>query len=164
MTHAELVERAKKWLLSGYKVHKHGRVKCGFVLTEPSSLAVEIPDVIGWTSTRSVLVECKASRGDFLSDKKKSFRKIPLMGMGSFRFYFCPPKLINVVDLPEKWGLAWCYPTVVRIKHIPREFDYLKTLARERDMIYSVMRRLHCNIDLNKMSKFMGVKDETTQL
>lgn len=157
MTHAELVERAKKWMLSGYKdSNRHRQVKCGFVLTEPSNPSSEIPDAIGWTRYRSVLVECKVSRSDFLSDKKKPHRQCSAIGMGSFRFYFCQPGIINVEDLPEKWGLAWCYPKIVKVKKLPEEFDHVQVLLQERVMIYSVMRRIHFNADMDKITRFMG--------
>jgi hypothetical protein len=62
-THKELVEIAYKWIL------KNGSV--GVAVKELYSLASEIPDVIGFGGWESVVIECKASRSDFLADKKK---------------------------------------------------------------------------------------------
>ena len=62
-THAELVKRAEHWLMK--------TVGCSFCLTELTTSAGEIPDAIGWKNGRSILIECKATRADFLSDKKK---------------------------------------------------------------------------------------------
>lgn len=67
----------------------------------------EIPDAIGWTARASILVECKASRSDFLADCKKIFRfDLPEKGMGDFRFYFTNPGVItSETDIPLGWGV-----------------------------------------------------------
>ena len=69
MTHDQLVARAKHWLLNTYG--------CGFAFAELTACtnSGEIPDAIGFKYGHSILVECKTSRSDFLSDKKKTFRK-----------------------------------------------------------------------------------------
>jgi len=96
MTHKELVEISYKWLL------KNGG--CGVVFKELRSTSDEIPDVIGFDSWQSTLIECKISRTDFLSDKNKAHRS---KGMGNWRFYSCPKGLIKKSELPEKWGLIY---------------------------------------------------------
>jgi hypothetical protein len=96
MTHSDIVNIAYKWLL------KNGRI--GFAFKELKSLSQEIPDVIGFDSWQSTLIECKISRSDFLSDQKKTHRK---KGMGNWRFYCCPKGLIKQKDLPPKWGLIY---------------------------------------------------------
>lgn len=96
MTHKELVEIGYKWLL------KNGGV--GVAFKELKSTAQEIPDVIGFDSWKSIVIECKASRSDFLQDKKKTHRS---RGMGTFRFYCCPKDMIKENELPEKWGLLY---------------------------------------------------------
>jgi len=50
----------------------------------------------------SYMIECKATRSDFLSDKTKPFRKKPERGVGNYRYYMTPPNLISADDLPEK--------------------------------------------------------------
>lgn len=128
ITHDLLIQRARYWLqnTAGAKV----------VLTEFAGGAVggarrsrkEIPDAIGWLrSGVSLLVECKASRGDFLSDAVKPSRKagktrgqpnlgsaasepttrIPRKteGLGAYRFYLAPSGLLVPEELPEGWGL-----------------------------------------------------------
>lgn len=96
MTHKQLVEIAYRWVL------KNGSV--GIAFKELKSLSNEIPDVIGFGGWHSILIECKVSRSDFLSDKKKPHRA---KGMGDWRFYCCPKGLIKVSELPEKWGLIY---------------------------------------------------------
>lgn len=96
MTHKELVMISYKWLL------KNG--SCGVAFYELYSSASEIPDVIGFGSFRSVVIECKVTRGDFLKDHKKQHRE---KGMGMYRFYSCPAGLIKQSELPDKWGLIY---------------------------------------------------------
>lgn len=96
MTHRDLVMISYKWLL------KNGGV--GVAFYELKSSADEIPDVIGFDSWQSTLIECKISRSDFISDKNKSHR---LKGMGNWRFYCCPKGLIKKEELPDKWGLIY---------------------------------------------------------
>jgi hypothetical protein len=95
-THKELVEVAYRWLV------KNGGV--GVAFKELKSTADEIPDVIGFDSCQSILIEVKVSRSDFLQDKHKPHRA---KGMGNWRFFCCPKGLIKQSELPEKWGLIY---------------------------------------------------------
>ncbi len=96
-THKDLVEIAYKWVV------KNGSV--GFAFKELKSISSEIPDVIGFNSWESILIECNASRSDFFRDKAKPHRSES--GMGNWRFFCCPKDLIRVDELPEKWGLIY---------------------------------------------------------
>lgn len=99
LSHSKLVRHAQKWARSrGYVV----------VLTEPkTNMTHEEPDVIAWKNAgQSLLVECKASRSDFLVDRKKSHRIYPQSGMGVHRYYFTPEGLLKADELPERWGLV----------------------------------------------------------
>ncbi|MEB2440984.1 adenylosuccinate synthase [Citrobacter braakii] len=58
----------------------------------------------GWRGG-SVLVEVKVSRSDFLRDKHKPHRQRG--GLGDYRYYMCPEGIININDLPDRWGLLW---------------------------------------------------------
>src|ERR1035438_833493 len=81
--HAQLVARATEWLRRNYK--------CGIILAEQYCATGEVPDVIAWKGfCKSVLVECKVSRNDFLTDANKPFRLKPEEGLGSQRFYMAP--------------------------------------------------------------------------
>lgn len=93
MTHADLVNIAYKWTLK----------RCCVAFREFVTANYEIPDVIGFRTDESLLVEVKASRADFLRDKKKPHRA---RGMGRYRFFLCPAGLIQVSELPENWGLV----------------------------------------------------------
>ena len=97
--HAKLVLRGARWL------HAQG---CRVVLHDPFRAAVstgEQPDDIGWRDGLSILIEVKVTFADFLADQKKPFRKDPSKGMGDWRFFLCPPEVIQPADLPSGWGL-----------------------------------------------------------
>lgn len=141
MTHDELVLRADRWLRNnGFSV----TLRDGFSAWTTHG---EKPDVIGWRDHVSCLIECKISRSDFLSDRKKPFRADPAIGMGDWRFYICPPGIITVDDLPEGWGLLYCHPKKIEKVHgFPpntmwgnRPFDGNK--RSETMMLRSALRR-----------------------
>lgn len=152
MNHKELVEIAYKWILK--------RGSCGIAFKELKTAAIEIPDVIGFGSGFSSVIECKVSRADFLKDKLKPHRQV---GMGTFRYYLCPEGLITKDDLPAKWGLiyatteqecrlifdpkkAYCKPEVYDpgkdhyLQYYSNAFD--KDVRAEGKLLYSALRRL----------------------
>lgn len=133
MTHADLVKRAARWL--------KGTMRCSVVICEMVSLSREIPDAIGWTSSKSILVECKTSRSDFFNDSKKSFRRHPEYGMGDYRFYMTPPGLVTVEELPERWGLLEARPKQVRVIMNCGGFQKVHAARNERPLLFSALRR-----------------------
>ncbi len=143
--HRKLVDIAYRWVL--------GVGKCGVAFKELVSAGVEIPDVIGFASSgHSVLIEVKASRQDFLSDKKKMFRMNPELGMGTRRYYCCPTDLIKIADLPYGWGLIYVNEKMkARCVHnpysyMPKEGELMglpKNIVAEHGIMYSALRRLH---------------------
>ena len=97
MTHPQLVALAVRWLRS---------YRCGVVLSEQSCASGEVPDAIGWKrACRSVVVECKITRADFLADRGKPFRFRPELGLGCERYYLTPTGLLDPGELPQGWGL-----------------------------------------------------------
>jgi hypothetical protein len=106
-SHADLVFRARTWLTNTRK--------CAVVLSEVGSWNLsEIPDAIGWTPKgHSILIECKASRADFLRDTEKQSRQDDYFkALGAFRYYFVPaiektglPVIRPEDELPEGWGV-----------------------------------------------------------
>lgn len=97
--HKSLVSLGIRWL----------KQRCSIVFYEFTTAANESPDIIGWGSGFSILIECKVTRSDFLQDSKKLVRRYPHLGMGQQRYYLCPPEVITIEDLPESWGLLWAY-------------------------------------------------------
>lgn len=92
--HSILCTLAARWLRNS--------VGCPVVLRELKSAAEQTPDVIGWRSGVSILVECKTSRADFRRDAHKRWHRA---GMGDWRFYLAPPGLLLSEDMPTGWGL-----------------------------------------------------------
>ena len=94
-SHAELVALAAAWLRTN---------GCAVVITELVS-GGETPDAIGWKGRFSAMIECKATRSDFLRDRRKFSRRYPEIGLGTARYYLAPKGLIGPEELPQKWGL-----------------------------------------------------------
>lgn len=97
MTHAELVEAARLWLL--------GTCRCSVVITEMDA-GYEEADAIGWQGAWSVLVECKATRADFRAEARKPSRRGGSGRMGVERWYLTPPALLKPEEVPPGWGLV----------------------------------------------------------
>jgi len=124
----------------------------------------ERPDVIGFRSNCSAVIECKVSRGDFLAERRKPERASG--GLGVYRFYLCPEGLIDDCDLPPRWGLLHAVGRTVKAVvapmgnlwppvGIPDEQTHLYTdwlkyqhqpnQYAERQILYSIARRLSGN-------------------
>lgn len=138
--HDELCLRGEKWLASnGCKVIIRDPFRC------PANR--EQPDVIGWRDSISIVVEVKTTRSDFHKDKAKIFRQNG-DGMGDWRFFLCPPKLITIDDLPEGWGLLWATPKLIKKVHgVPpntrwhRSKPFTGNKLNENKLLVSAMRR-----------------------
>lgn len=144
MTHDELVQRAEKWL---------NQIGCGVVFNDRFQAALstgERPDAIGWRSGVSFVIECKATRSDFLADKRKRFRSDPGIGMGDWRIYLCLAELIQPDEVPPGWGLLWVAgKTIRRVHGVPRgnvswasAKPFLGNREAEAAVMYSALRRL----------------------
>jgi len=96
VTHSELTEVAKRWLLNH---------SCRFAGTEQQMWSSEIPDAIGWDGYISTVIEVKTNRADFLADAKKPHRVNPIHALGQYRYYLVPQGLVTAEDIPEGWGL-----------------------------------------------------------
>lgn len=146
LTHDQLCESGARWL--------RGRGRCPIVLREFACQLAEQPDVLGLRNAGrdSLLIEAKASRPDFLADKRKPHRGDRAdEALGSYRWYMCEPEVIRVEDLPERWGLLYVVNRCVRIvagadphRHYwPAETDVWRwpAGAGERTVMFSVLRR-----------------------
>lgn len=136
-THTNLCQRGGKWLT------KHSQnvlvPNCSIVAVELfTQVENEMPDIIGWCSWCSIMIEVKVQRSDFLHDFKKPFRQICTDGVGELRFYLCPENLIKETELPENWGLL--YETKRGIKIIKKAERQIANLAAERNMLTSYIR------------------------
>ncbi len=141
MTHADLVQRAARWL--------RNTQRCPVVLAECHSFAREIPDAIGFNANGySVVVECKVSRGDFLGDKHKVTRRVDRSGggrsMGHQRWYLVLPGVYKPSDDLHGWGVlelrgSRCYKVAQPARNGDRpdpELALLVAAFRRRDRLF----------------------------
>jgi hypothetical protein len=153
--HAQLVSAAVDWLRHKYR--------CGVVLSEQYCATGEVPDAIGWKGmSRSVVIECKASRADFLTDAKKPFRMNPEEGLGCERFYLCPPGLIPLKELPPGWGLLECSRKQVRVVVKANKRKSLRTevgLMKEMNLLLASLRRVEVRIEPQTITEFLKWKN-----
>lgn len=152
--HALLVEKAVEWLRRKYR--------CGIVLSEQYCATGEVPDAIGWKGAcRSVVIECKASRADFLADANKEFRVHPELGLGCERFYLTPAGMIGIEELPKDWGLLEYARREVRVvKKSPRK--NLRTeagLMKEMNLLLASLRRVEVRIEPQTITDFLKWKN-----
>jgi hypothetical protein len=152
VTHEKLVEMAVAWLR---------RYRCGVVLSEQACASGEMPDAIGWKKAcHSVLVECKASRADFLVDRSKPWRQRPESGVGCERYYLAPRGLIRVDELPSGWGL---------LEVSGREIESVKRSAKslrssvgfelEMNLLLASLRRVEVRIEPQSITDFLKWKN-----
>lgn len=129
--------------------------QCSTVLYEFATANDENPDVIGWASEAdSVLIECKLTRSDFLRDAEKSVRRSPRTGMGKRRYYLCPAEVIQLKDLPPKWGLLWISGNQVTVKREARGHPERNLLAEVR-FLSSMLRRAQIRIGERPLSEWL---------
>ena len=158
MTHAQLVRLAEQWLRRRYR--------CGIVLSEQSCASGETPDVIGWkNSCRSVLIECKVSRADFLADWEKSWRKNPETGMGCERFYLVPHRLVERHELPKHWGLLECQGREITVA-AKASCQSQRTEAGfmwEMNLLLASLRRVEVRIEPQSITNFLKWKNRLAE-
>jgi hypothetical protein len=129
--------------------------QCSVVLYEFATEADENPDVIGWAAgAGSILIECKLTRSDFLKDARKIVRRNPRSGMGQRRYYLCPIDLIQVDDIPAKWGLLWAAKGRIIVRREARGYPE-RNLAAEVRFLSSMLRRAQIRIGSRPLSEWL---------
>jgi hypothetical protein len=156
MTHAQLVEKAVRWLRS---------YRCGVVLSEQACVSGEMPDAIGWKrANHSVLVECKVTRADFLADRGKSFRQKPEQGVGCERFYLTPPALVKPEELPSSWGLLELRRGRVEvIQNSAKNLRSAAGLRYEMNLLLASLRRVEVRIEPQSITDFLKWKNRMAE-
>jgi hypothetical protein len=144
VTHANLVALGVRWLSR----------QSSTVFYEFAASAKECPDIIGWSSGFSTMIECKATRADFLRDSQKTARRNPKSGMGQRRYYLCPPEIIKVEDVPKKWGLLWVEKGRVVVKKEARGHPE-RSLIAELRFLNSMLRRAQIRIGSRPLSEWL---------
>jgi len=156
MTHAQLVEKAVRWLRA---------YRCGVVLSEQACVSGEMPDAIGWKrACHSVLVECKVTHADFLADRAKPFRQKPEKGVGSERFYLTPPALVSLDELPAAWGLLECRRG--RVEMVQPSAKNLRTaigFRYEMNLLLASLRRVEVRIEPQNITDFLKWKNRMVE-
>jgi hypothetical protein len=136
MTHTELIERGAKWL----KNSGIGFQRFPLVITELTTVASEIPDIIGFNNNCSIVVECKVSLSDFKADQKKPCRSY-VNQLGQMRCYLCPVGLIKKEIVPEGWGLLYAHENKITVEVEPPYNYELEIRWAEYHILYSIARR-----------------------
>jgi hypothetical protein len=156
MTHAQLVERAVRWLRS---------YRCGVVLSEQACISGEMPDAIGWKrANHSVLVECKVTRADFLADRGKPFRQKPEKGVGCERFYLTPPTLVKPEELPSGWGLLELrHGRIEVIQNSAKNLRSAAGLRYEMNLLLASLRRVEVRIEPQSITDFLKWKNRMAE-
>lgn len=107
MTHAELVERAVRWL-----ANSRG---CDVVLREQAhGMCSEIPDAIGWAPGVCVVVEAKVSLVDLRADRGKQCHRNG-EALGDERWILTAPGVVLPTQVPYGHGLIEAHANVVRV-------------------------------------------------
>ena len=135
-SHRDLCFKASKYLRNKGIQPFH---KSQYVICELERVG-ESPDAFGFGGSSTQLIEVKVSRSDFLSDKKKYWRKYPEHGIGKFRSYLCPEGMIKEKDLPKYWGLLWV-DEKGRITEIVKPEAQPCNHIQELNLIVSILRR-----------------------
>lgn len=135
-THKKAVRRMAEYLRNTSVSEMH----CSVVAADLHTSNHETPDVIGFSGSRSIIIECKVSRADFCADKLKSFRKCEDSGMGDKRYFAAPKGLITVDDLPDGWGLLEIDERCVRFTKEATHKHANK--SAEVKVLTSIIRRL----------------------
>jgi hypothetical protein len=104
---------------------------------------LEIPDVIGFASDFSIVIECKVSRADFLNERKKVHAISGIRGrLGNYRYYFTPDGLLTMADIPEGWGLLSTTGDKVSVKLPAPHLEDPGIKVAEYELLYSIIRRI----------------------
>jgi len=156
MTHAQLVEKAVRWLRF---------YRCGVVLSEQACVSGEMPDAIGWKrANHSVLLECKVTRADFLADRAKPFRSKPERGVGCERFYLTPASLIRKEELPTGWGLLEVRGRDIEIVDpSAKNLRSAAGLRYEMNLLLASLRRVEVRIEPQSITDFLKWKNRMAE-
>jgi len=156
--HSKLVALAVEWLRTRYG--------CGIILSEQYCATGEIPDAIGWKGfCRSIVVECKVSRADFLADAAKPFRLKPEEGLGAERLYLAPAGIISPEELPKNWGLLEFARREIRLAAKPKRVDQRTTigLMKEMNLLLASLRRVEVRIEPQTITDFLKWKNRMAE-
>lgn len=142
MNHNDLIDIGIKWLQKPYKnCSPIGHAACSVVLNELVTQAQEIPDAIGFSGDKTIVLEAKTSLSDFRADAKKAWRIKDSLGMGALRYYICVDGLIPVDEVSDNWGLLYVKNNIVSVIKDSKTFEE-RQWKKEMMMLLSYIRRI----------------------
>jgi hypothetical protein len=152
MEHGALVDAAVNWLRSQ---------RCGIVLSEQGCSSGEMADAIGWKGKcHSIVVECKISRADFLTDASKPWRADPAIALGCERYYLAPKGMIREDELPAGWGLLQIHAYKVSlVKKSKRNLRQEEGFKNEMNLLLASLARVEVRIEPRKITEFLKWKN-----
>ncbi len=152
MTHEGLIKLAEAWLR---------RQRCDIVLSEQGCSSGEMPDAIGWKArNHSILIECKASRSDFLADAAKPWRRNPAIALGCERLFAVPQGMLRVEELPAGWGLLEVDGRALKlVKRGLRKLRQPEGLMNEMSLLLASLRRVEVRIEPQRIGDFLKWKN-----
>src|SRR5437899_7587554 len=114
---------------------------------------------------RSVVLECKVSRADFLADANKPFRLKPEEGLGCERFYMAPAGVIGLEELPAGWGLLEYSRKSVSVLRKPAKKDLRSAvgLMKEMNLLLASLRRVEVRIEPQTITDFLKWKNRLAE-
>ena len=120
-----------------------------------------MPDAIGWKKKcHSVLVECKASRADFLADAAKPWRQRPETSVGAERYYLAPRGLIRVDEIPAGWGLLEVNGREIEVgKRSAKKLRSAAGFEYEMNLLLASLRRVEVRIEPQSITDFLKWKN-----
>jgi len=141
------------------------RYRCGVVLSEQACASGEMPDAIGWKKAcHSVIVECKASRADFLADSTKPWRRHPETGVGAERYYLAPSGLIGFDELPDGWGLLDARGREIQtVKRSAKNLRSAVGFQHEMNLLLASLRRVEVRIEPQSITDFLKWKNRMVE-
>jgi hypothetical protein len=124
-----------------------------------------MPDAIGWKKAcHSVLVECKASRPDFLVDRDKPCRLRPEAGVGCERYYLAPKGLIRIEELPAGWGLLEvCGREIEKVRPSAKNLRSAIGFGYEMNLLLASLRRVEVRIEPQSITDFLKWKNRMAE-
>jgi hypothetical protein len=114
---------------------------------------------------RSVVIECKVSRSDFLADADKPFRMKPDEGLGCERFYMAPSGVIRLEEVPADWGLLEYSRKGVSVLRKPSKKDLRSSvgLMKEMNLLLASLRRVEVRIEPQTITEFLKWKNRLAE-
>lgn len=144
MTHDDLIIIGAKWLSKHHDGIEFSdncyRYSHPLVLKEMSSNNFTIPDIVGFCSEYSTLIECKISKQDYLSDWNKTHR-YSLKHVGNYRYYLTPQNLIDLSELYDGWGLLETDGNCIYVKSTSPLHYEPEIKVAEYNILYSFATR-----------------------